>query len=328
MQEYAGPNWLRRARQAATGAGLVAGGMVLSAVGIAYYVARVLTDPRRPGPMDDYVMTPFETGADYEEVRFPSETGDHMVPGWWFPRPETHRVIVGCTGYRGSKSELIGIATTLWRAGFNVLIFDYHGHGAARGAPVTLAYREVRDFYGALNYVSGRVPNATIGVIGYSMGAAVAIMGSAHRPEVSAVVADSPFATHEDVISHNVERILHVYGRPVTSIADYFLRAIAGYSSSDVAPVRDAAAISPRPLLIIHGTADETIPVRHARQIYDAALDPKELWLVEGAGHCGAYFADRPAYCARVIDFLRQNLSEQRPHLLPAAYQQRSEDAS
>ena len=150
--------WRRVARRTAAATGAVTGGALLSTLGIAYYVARVLTDPKRPSTMDTYTMTPFETGADFEQVSFPQVRGGQLLHGWWFPRPETRRVIVGCHGYRSSKSELIGIATALWRAGFNVLLFDYHGHGAAIGSPVTLGYREVNDVFAALDYAERRVP--------------------------------------------------------------------------------------------------------------------------------------------------------------------------
>lgn len=305
--------WKPGVRRVAIGAGLAAGGMVMSTVGLAYYVARVLTDPRRPGSQDDYVMTPFETGAEHEEVLFPSRGGDHDIHGWWFPRPETNRVIIGCTGYRGSKAELVGISTALWRAGFNVLVFDYHGHGAGRGAPVTLAYRELGDFFSALDYAEQRIPGAAMGVIGYSMGAAIAIMGSARRPDVRAVVADSPFATHADVVSHNVSRVIRVSGRPIATLADVFLQRLAGYRSGDVAPIRDAATLAPRPLLVIHGTQDRMIPVSHGKRVYEAARMPKELWLGEGADHCGTYFLDRQAYCRRVITFFDRSLSGAAP---------------
>src|SRR5579859_521473 len=305
--------WKPRVRTVAVGAGLAAGGMLMSTVGIAYYVVRVLTDPRRSSAQDDYVMTPFETGAEHEEVLFPSRNGAHTIHGWWFIRPETNRVIIGCTGYRGSKSELIGISTALWRAGFNVLLFDYHGHGAGRGASVTLAYREVGDFLTALDYAEQRIPGARIGVIGYSMGAAVAIMGSARRPEVRAVIADSPFATHADVVSHNVTRVIRVSGRPITTVADFFLKRRAGYRAGDVTPVRDAAALAPRPLLVIHGTQDHMIPVSHGKRVYEAAGEPKELWLGEGADHCGTYFLDRQTYCRRVVTFFNRYLGDAAP---------------
>jgi fermentation-respiration switch protein FrsA (DUF1100 family) len=300
----------RQARRVATAAGVLGGGAAISTLGVSYYVARQLVRPNRPGPRDQLVLTPFEAGAEFEEVTFRPERGDHLLRGWWFPRPAATRVIIGCPGYRGSMSDLIGIATTLWRAGFNVFLFDYHGHGSGCGTPITLAYREMRDFFGALNYVHERVADARIGVLGYSMGAAVAIMGAARRPEVRAVIADSPFASHTDIVRYRVRRVLRVSGEPFATVADHLLPHIAGYRGSDVMPLRDVAAIAPRPLLIIHGTADTSIPYEHAVQVYAAAGEPKELWLAEGATHCGAYFLDRGVYCSRIVQFFADALSD------------------
>lgn len=303
--------WKRQAQRAAAAAGVLAGGSALTTVGLGYYVAHVLTAPRRPTFSDGYVMSPFEMEADYEEVGFAPAQGDYTLHGWWFPRPDTQRVVVGCHGFRGSKSELIGIATKLWRAGFNVLIFDFHGHGADIGTPVTLGYREMRDFYGALDYVGQRVPDAAIGVIGFSMGASVAIIGSARRPDVRCVIADSPFASHDAVVAHNIARVTHLSGRLIVSVADVIIARRAGYHPSDVAPEREVAAIAPRPLLIIHGTRDETIPVAQALRVYAAAREPKELWLGQGAGHCGTYFLDRPAYTRRAAAFFARHLADE-----------------
>ena len=138
-----------------------------------------LTAPSPSTPSDEYLLSPFETGAEYEDVTFPSVNAseraveERMLRGWWYPRPESKRVVICCPGYRGTKSDLIGIGMALWRAGFNVLTFDFHGHGADHGAQVTLGYREVQDLFGALDYAHTRVADAQIGVIGYSMGASV-----------------------------------------------------------------------------------------------------------------------------------------------------------
>jgi fermentation-respiration switch protein FrsA (DUF1100 family) len=296
-------------RQAVTLGAAVTGGALVGVLGLAYYVAHSLTAPQpRKDPMDDFVMTPFETGADYEEISFPSLTGEHSLYGWWLSRPETDRVVIGCHGYRSSKSELIGIATIFWRAGFNVVLFDFHGHGAATGSNVTLGYREVQDVCAAIDYASLRIPSARIGVFGYSMGASVAIMGSIKRKQVRCVLADSPFARHRDVVAHNVSRVTHLSGKPIALLADQFLIRLGGYRSRDVEPIRDVALLAPRPLLVIHGTADATIPVEQAVQIYQMAQAPKELWLAEGAGHCGAYFQDRSLYCNRAVNFFRRYL--------------------
>ncbi len=296
-------------RGAALMAGAGAATLASVCAGMGYYVARKLTEPSAPSYLDDFIMTPFETGIAWEDVHIPTANEERPLAGWWFPRPETDRVIIGCTGYRGSKSDLIGIGSALWRAGFNVLLFDYHGHGAHRGTPVTLAYRELHDFFAALDYTQRRMPHARIGVLGFSMGAAIAILGAAARPEVRVVVADSPFATHADVVSHTIQHTIHLPGQPFAAVSDYFLARSAGYRGRDVAPLRVVDKLAGRPLLLIHGTDDDMIPVSHGRRLYAAAREPKELWLAPGANHCGAYFLDRPAYCQRVTAFFTAGLA-------------------
>ncbi len=300
-------------RSVAVAAGLSAAALASASAGMGYYVARKLTAPNPIGPMDDFTMTPFETGVDWEDIRIPTANPERPLVGWWFPRPETKRVIIGCAGYRGSKSDLIGIGSALWRAGFNVLLFDYHGHGAYRGSPVTLAFRELHDFFAALDYTLDRVPGARIGLIGFSMGGAIAILGAAQRPEVRVVVADSPFATHHDVVSHNIQQVIRIPGQPFAAISDYFLLRSAGYRGRDVAPLRVVNKLAGRPLLLIHGDDDGMIPISHAHRLFAAAHEPKELWIAPGANHCGAYFLDRPAYCQRVINFFAQGLERQEP---------------
>jgi len=300
----------RLARGVAIAAGVGAATLASVSAGMGYYVARRLTEPTPISFMDDFTMTPYETGVEYEDVHIPTANPERPLVGWWFPRPASNEVIITCAGYRGSKSDLLGLGSALWRAGFNVLLFDYHGHGANHGVPITLAYRELHDFYAALDYTLARVSHAHIGVQGFSMGAAIAILGAATRPEVRVVVADSPFASHSDVVSHAVQRVIHLPGQPFATISDYFLMHSAGYRGRDVAPIRVVDRLAPRPLLLIHGTDDDMIPVNHAYRLFEAAREPKELWIASGANHCGAYFLDRPAYCQRVIRFFHAGLAD------------------
>ena len=299
----------RVARGVAIAAGVGAATLASVSAGIGYYVARKLTAPIPISFMDDFTLTPYETGVEYEDVRIPTANPERPLVGWWFPRPATNEVIIACAGYRASKSDLLGIGSAFWRAGFNTLLFDYHGHGANHGVPITLAYRELHDFYAALDYTLARIPGARIGVQGFSMGAAIAILGAATRPEVRVVVADSPFASHNDVVSYAVQRVIHLPGQPFAAISDYFLMRSAGYRGRDVAPFRVVDMLAPRPLLLIHGTDDDMIPVNHAYRLFEAAGEPKELWIAPGANHCGAYFLDRAAYCRRVIGFFRAGLA-------------------
>lgn len=300
--------WRRGARGLALAAGALGGGVILGGTVIGWITAQVLTRPRPAGPYDEYTITPHETGATFEEVAFPAREGEHSLRGWWFPNPASKRVIIGCHGYRGGKFELVGIASALWRAGFNVLLFDFNGHRPGHAGPVTLGHATTDDLLGAVDYVRERVLGASIGALGYSMGASVVILGAARCQDLRAVVSDTPFSSHAAVVAHGVRRLLRIPGEPFTPFTDFFLYRRAGYRSRDVEPMREVAALAPRPFLLIHGSEDSISPVNQGYAVFAAAGEPKELWVVEGAEHCGAYFCDRDAYVKRVVGFFDRNL--------------------
>ncbi|MGH7572777.1 MAG: prolyl oligopeptidase family serine peptidase, partial [Gemmatimonadota bacterium] len=75
----------------------------------------------------------------------------------------------------------------------------------------------------------------------------------------------------------------------------------------EIAPV-DAIGGLDKPMLVIHGTGDVTVPSEHAERL--AAEAAADLWLVTGAHHCGAYFVDREAYTARVTAFFQRHLTD------------------
>jgi fermentation-respiration switch protein FrsA (DUF1100 family) len=280
--------------------------------GVSLYLVETLTRPKKPDPFSSYTFTPYELGLPGEAITFPPRNGNHRVSGWFIPAPEATTTILVCPGYRSRKADMLGISNFLWQAGHNVLVFEYYGHGDSVGTPITLGYREMEDFLGAVDYAKQIAPDTRLGVVGYSMGAAVSIMCSARTPEVEAVVADSPFATHSSVVDYNVRRALHLPSAPFAWLADYLLGWRAGYHFRQVEPLRDIAHIAPRPILIIHGGKDTVVDPHDAPLLFAAAQEPKELWIVPEADHCGAYFADRPLYVKKIMDFFEVHL-KQRP---------------
>jgi len=297
--------------------------------GTALYIVDTLTRPKKLLPFADYTYSPFELDLPAETVEFPPRKGEHRVSGWFIPFPGATTTLLVCPGYRTPKSDMLGISHFLWKAGHNVLAFEYYGHGAQVGTHVTLGYREMEDFMGAVEYAKQRAPGTRLGVLGYSMGAAIAIMCSAHTPEVEAIVADSAFATHTSVVDYNVRRAMHMPSAPFSWLADYLLGWRAGYHFRQVEPLRDIALIAPRPILLIHGGKDTVVDPHDAPLLYAAAQEPKELWMVDVADHCGAYFADRPLYVKKIVTFFSEYLKEQpaRPHLVDVASSERAETA-
>jgi uncharacterized protein len=288
------------------------GATVAGAAGVlvgaaAYATARI---NRRPPSawLSEYTFSPFETQVEgYEEVSFHTEDGLRLI-GWWLPRPESRRVVVGLAGHRSAKADMLGIGSGLWRAGNNVLLFDWRSRGQSQVAQHSLVYYEMRDAAAAVGYALSRVPDARLGLIGFSMGASVAIQLATQSPDVHAVVADSPFTGIAELVAHGAAR-WRLPARLVVPMADALTSWRYGYRFGAVRPIEAVAAVSPRPLLLIHSSTDTLIPVAQAHQFFAAAREPKELWIVQGTEHCGGYFADRAGYVARVAGFFEQYLA-------------------
>ncbi|EFO81439.1 alpha/beta hydrolase fold-containing protein [Oscillochloris trichoides DG-6] len=272
-------------------------------VGTAWYVTTRVSPQHRRDYRDEYTFTPWELGVPYETIHLRSADG-LALRGWWLPQPGAKEVVIGSHGHSGRKDDLLGIGTSAWRAGFNVLLFDYRGRGDSEPWPHTLISREVDDLRAAVAYAQTRVEGAKIGVVGFSMGAAVAIMAAAQEPGIAALVADSSFTSVADVVAHQVRRSMGLMPpAPIIHTADMMLERRHGYRFTQARPIDAIAQLGTRPILIIHGANDSTVPVAQAERLFAAAPQPKQLWVVEGVEHCGGYFADRPTYCERVTRF-------------------------
>ncbi len=252
-----------------------------------------------------FFYTPYELGVPFKSVTFYNSEGLRLN-GWWLSKTATRKVVILCPGYGRSKSDLLGVGSRLWKRGYNVLLFDFRDQGESEPAIATIGHYEQDDLGAALDYVLWRVPGAEVGVVGYSMGAAAAIMTAASRQEIRAVVADSSFAELGKALRLAFRQLSHLPPTPGVELAEIFVWLRAGYRFSSVRPVDHIARIAPRPILIIHGDRDNIAPVEDAYALYNAAGEPKELWISDDTGHCGAYFLDRQAYVGRVVSFFEK----------------------
>jgi uncharacterized protein len=288
-------------------AALVALALIAIYVILAYVVYIKAFVPIRPFYLDDFSFTPYEFQADYEDVEL--VTADGVSFGaWYFRQPGSPQTVIVSGGHKGQRQGALGISVALWRKGFNVILYSYRGMSGSDRAPITFGITEVLELQAVIAFARKRIPQARIGLLGYSMGAVVSLLGAAGEPGVEALVLDSPFSDLRSLLVENVRRRARLPGTPFVWLAGLMLRARSGSRLDDCNPLAVLSSLEPRPLFFIHGGADDLTSVNHSRRLYDAYRGPREIWIVQGAPHTGAYFADRPLYVERVAGFFARNL--------------------
>ncbi|MDQ6719873.1 MAG: alpha/beta fold hydrolase [Candidatus Dormibacteraeota bacterium] len=288
-------------------AALVAVVLVAAYVVISYVVYRRAFVPPKPAFLDDFTFTPFEFQADYEEVEL--VTADGISFGaWHFRQPGSPQTVIVSGGHKGQRTNSLGISAALWRKGFNVILYSYRGMPGSDRAPITFGIKEVLELQAVIAFARKRIPHARIGLIGFSMGGVVSLLGAAGEPGVEALVLDSPFSDLRAIMAENFWRAARLPGAPFVWLAGVMLRLRSGCRLSDCSPQGVLSSLEPRPLFFIHGGADDITSVNHSRRLYDAYRGPREIWIVQGAPHTGAYFADRPLYVERVAGFFARHL--------------------
>ncbi|MFA1547858.1 alpha/beta hydrolase [Actinomadura chokoriensis] len=181
-----------------------------------------------------------------------------------------------------------------------VIGLDFRGHGRS-GGHSTVGDREVLDLDAAVAAARRRGYRRVV-VTGFSMGGAVVVRHAALHGGVDAVVSVSAPARwyyRETVPMRRahwaVERRL---GRVAVRLARGTRIAPKGWDPVPEAPHEVVGRITPVPLLIVHGDADAFFPLEHAHQLYEAASDPRELWIEPAFGH--AEVAATPELIGRI----------------------------
>jgi fermentation-respiration switch protein FrsA (DUF1100 family) len=220
-------------------------------------------------------------------------TRDGLRLGAWFvpghgapPRP----AVLVASGNAGDRSDRAPLAVALASAGYSVLLFDYRGYGGNPGSPTEEGL--LNDARAAADHLHRRsdVDPARVAYLGESLGSGV-VTALAIERSPSALILRSPFTSFAEVGSH------HYPWLPVA----LFVR--------DRYPIVDQIGSVRAPVLIIAGDADDIVPLRFSRAVYEKAAEPKEIIVLGGVGH------NDPELLAgeRMIAAITRFLSERSP---------------
>ncbi|MCM3904833.1 MAG: alpha/beta hydrolase [Pyrinomonadaceae bacterium] len=194
----------------------------------------------------------------------------------------------------------------LAHAGYSVLLFDFQAHGESTGERITFGYLESRDAQAAVNFLRSNAHDEKIGVIGVSMGGASALLASPPL-DVNAMVLEMVYPTINQAISNRLTMRLGGWASTLTPFLAWQLKPRLGIDSEVLRPIDHVGTISV-PKLFIVGAEDQHTTIEESRQMFNAAREPKELWIVEGAKHVDLYWASKRDYERRVLDFFERYL--------------------
>ena len=147
-----------------------------------------------------------------------------------------------------------------------------------------------RDLKAAIDYLSAlpEVDGSRLLLLDFSAGAAVSIYVAAQDNRVSSLASCACPAEFTSLIETDDPQSVINHLRDIGAIRDKdFPHSVADWVDGfrSVNPVRYVADIAPRPLLLVHGNKDEVVDVSHAYKLYAQAGEPKQIIIVDGAGH-------------------------------------------
>ncbi len=238
---------------------------------------------------------PSKYGHRFEDVNFKSED-ETKLHGWFLQPAEGVKpkgTIVFHHGNAGSVGYHITFVGWMVREGYQVLMYDYRGFGKSEGEITRKGL--VEDTRAAISYAKTRkdVDARRIISFGHSLGGAksLAALGEEMIPGVCGVVCFAGFASYQDM----ARRFAGEMG--VNLVTD-------DYSARDF-----VEKISPVPILIAHGTLDQTVPLSQGEILFKKAKEPKTIYRIEGGSHTRALWKDDGKYRKKVLGWIEKVLA-------------------
>lgn len=246
-------------------------------------------------------ITPESLGLNYEEVSFITSDGVKLI-GWWLlnKNPDAKTLIL-LHGYPADKGDILPALAFLNKR-YNLLLFDFRYLGQSEGRYSTAGVKETEDLRAAINFLKSRGVGE-VGVWGFSMGGAVALMTAAEVPEIKAIVSESSYAKLDLMALELYPIPLLKY--PLAELTLFWTKLFLGINASKATPYESAKNLN-IPILLIHGTNDEVIPFKNALLIQEVLKDNPwaDFWFQENLFH-GQQASE---YQKRIEDFFDRNL--------------------
>lgn len=285
---------------------LAAVGIVIAVLGSLAWITRsqALSLVRHPmAERPPLNRTPADYGSPYEEVSVTTADGLNLVG--WYISSQNGALVMAQHGYKVDRTDLLPEAEMLYSHGYGVLLMSIRTHDLNDGEYITLGYKEMQDLEAWYQYVLTRddVDPERIGIIGNSMEGTLAIQYASQNENIKAVVAHSAFSTFDDTIATTLKFYTGLPSFPFVPMILFWANQETNQDYTKVRAIDWIGDISPRPVFLLQGGADQQISPNSGQMLYDAASEPKELWYDPELGHTEFTEKRTEEFEARLIVF-------------------------
>ena len=244
----------------------------------------------------------------YEEVWIPIAGSQERLHGWWIPTPTPQenfavlpeeptnilaspKVMLYLYGVGRNMGDYNYLArvSAFRQLGFSVLVFDYRGYGLSEGdfPNESQVYQDSQAAWDYLRDVR-QIPPEQIVIYGESLGGAIALDLANRHPEAGGLIIQSSFTTMADAIGHR--SLLQLF--PIDWLLTERFDSLSKVRSLQV------------PVLFLHGSDDSVVPPEMSQQLYEAALEPKQVFVISGADHVRIYQPGEQSYLKAIQRFV------------------------
>lgn len=242
-----------------------------------------------------------------------------QLRGWFIaPAQPSGSAVILLHGVADNREGMIGYAALFLRHGYAVLLPDSRAHGESGGAIATYGVLERKDVQRWADWLRPHAAQCEY-LFGESMGAAIAIESEAVVPGICAVAAESSFATFDEIANDRISQRTGLglwfpesIGALIRESGMAYARLRYRFWLDDADP-ETALSYSRVPTILICGTADDNIPMRHSLELYRAGRAHSSLWIVPGARHTGADVVDPAGFEQRILSWFASHAQPAQP---------------
>lgn len=226
----------------------------------------------RPKLLPDVSSSEYTTGS-LEHIEFPSRGPRPLtLRGDFQPLPHSRGTMIVCHGVGANRRDISAITQLVHDAGYQVLAFDFRGHGESEGRTITYGANERLDVLGAYEYCLSRsdVDPEQLYALGVSMGGSSLLMALPDMPLVHAAIIDSAFSDLPAMVDHQLRFFPPWLRGPLLQVTRVAGWCETGYDMERIRPIGVLPRI-PAHLLFIHGTEDLVVPFQNSERLHSAA---------------------------------------------------------